>query len=260
MRVADSRVASNLLLAELRHSNWSAPGVLRFLRSSFARSLYQAATRPRAVVEATSLHLLIAALSPAKSRSWVFCSFFLTMTHLGMLGEKRRLGLPNMITLVRANLPVFDSRLGPAIPLIALVSDFLDGKLARASASVTAFGTHADFFSDTAVWTWFTLRKEPSTVVRSAVFAAWLIPILAMTALSVGRGRIIDLPRSRWVRPSAAVEIIIGGRAVLRLLRAGFGRCVSDGVLGRGRVRPRQGEAAPVPPPAAQHSSAARRR
>jgi len=141
------------------------------------------------------------------------------MTHLGMLDDTRRLGIANIITLVRANLPALDKRIGQAIPVIALATDFLDGKLARVSGSVTSFGTHADFFSDAAVWTWYTLRMEPRSAVRAIVFAAWILPVAAMAAISVSGGRIIEIPRSRWVRPSALVEVLVGGRAVLRLLR-----------------------------------------
>lgn len=223
LRNADSRTASNMLLSDLHRSRWSARGATQFLYSSCTRSFHQAAIRPYAVAEVTVLHLLFSAFASAKSRSWILCSFVLALTHLGMLGKRRRIGLPNTITLLRANLPAFENKIGPAIPVIALFTDFLDGKLARASDSVTAFGTYADFFSDTAVWTWLTLRKEPRAMVRGIVFAAWIIPIAAVTATSLGRGHIVEIPRSRWFRPSAVVEVIIGGRAVLQLLRRANG-------------------------------------
>lgn len=219
LRHADSRTASNILLAALHESHWSASGWARFLAAACDRSLHQAFARPRAAVEATVLHFLLGALASPRSRSWVLGSWLLTMTHLGMLDDTRRLGVANIITLLRANLPALDKRIGQVIPVIALATDFLDGKLARVSGSVTSFGTHADFLSDTAVWTWYTLRKEPRSAVRAIVFAAWILPVAAISAISVSRGRIIEIPRSRWVRPSALVEVLVGGRAVIRLLR-----------------------------------------
>ena len=89
LRRADSRTASNMLLAALHESQWSAAGWARFLAAACDRSLRQACTRPRAAVEATILHLLLAALAPPRSRAWIMCSWLLTMTHLGLLDERR---------------------------------------------------------------------------------------------------------------------------------------------------------------------------
>ena len=46
------------------------------------------------------------------------------------LQERRTMGLPNLLTVARANLPAAAARLGSAVPVLALATDFVDGKLA----------------------------------------------------------------------------------------------------------------------------------
>lgn len=151
-------------------------------------------------------------------RTWVCVSWALAVSHLGLLEEKRDLGMPNTATLIRANLPAVEHRIGRWVPLVALASDFVDGAIARKTGTATLFGKHADFLADTAFWTWFTIRHEPSRCARALTFAAWVAPVAAIAGASFATGRMIDLPRSRWLRPSAAVEIFAGARAIRRLL------------------------------------------
>jgi len=178
--------------------------------------MVQARLRPRALVEATALHLAIAALADRHGRLWVAASWAMTASHLGLLEERKSLGWPNLITLLRANLPALDHTLGRALPALALTSDLLDGKIARATANETPFGKHADFLADTAFWTWFTVRHEASRRAQTLTFLAWAAPVAIIVAASFSQGRLVEIPRSRWLRPSAAVEIILGARLALR--------------------------------------------
>lgn len=117
----------------------------------------------------------------------------------------------------RGALPAAGHRLGtPATVALALATDFADGKIARGTGAVTRFGAQGDFLADTALWTWFVVRHERSTAGRIATFAAWAAPVIGVAAASVARGGMVDLPRSRWFRPAAAVEVLIGGRVLWR--------------------------------------------
>lgn len=117
----------------------------------------------------------------------------------------------------RGALPAAGHRLGtPATVALALATDFADGKIARGTGAVTRFGAQGDFLADTALWTWFVVRHGRGTVWRIATFAAWAAPVIGVAAASVARGGMVDLPRSRWFRPAAAVEVLIGGRVLWR--------------------------------------------
>lgn len=144
----------------------------------------------------------------------------MTVSHLGLLEKHDDLGLPNLITLFRANLPALENRLGRAGALLALGTDLLDGKLARATHAETTFGKQADFLADTAFWTWYTVRHETSRRARALTLAAWAAPVAGITVASFLQGRLVEIPRSRWLRPSAAVEILIGARVIVRLFRS----------------------------------------
>jgi phosphatidylglycerophosphate synthase len=132
-----------------------------------------------------------------------------------MLENRRSLGLPNAVTLLRANLAATG---GPVrwLPVAALASDLMDGHLARRIGSETAFGAHADSLADAAFWTWFVLRHEPSRRVRIAALAAWAAPVVIVTTASMGRGRMMDAPRPAVLRPAAAMQALVTARAVLR--------------------------------------------
>lgn len=120
-----------------------------------------------------------------------------------------------MVTLLRANLPALG---GSArwLPVLALATDLLDGRLARRLGVQTAFGTYADSLADAAFWLWFALRHEPSRALRIAALAAWAAPVVVITVASVVGGRLLDAPRPVLLRPAAALQALIGARALPR--------------------------------------------
>lgn len=213
---ADSRAATNALLAGLRQGGFGPRALGRFVYDATRRSILQARMRPVALAEATAVHAAMAALAHPRGRTWVFTSWLMTVTHLGMLEERTTMGVPNLLTIARANLPAAEHRLGTAVPVLALATDFVDGKLARGTGTVTRFGIQGDYLSDAALWTWFVLKHERSRAWQVATFAAWAVPVVGLTAASFARGGMVDLPRSRWFRPAAAVEVLIGARVIAR--------------------------------------------
>lgn len=217
----NSRDATNRLLEQLRRRQWRPGAWAQFLALATARSARQALDHPRALLEVTTLHLLVALDTDRRGRHWVALAWLLSATHLGLLEDRKSLGAANIITLVRGNLPALEHRLGTAVPVLALLSDFVDGKLARATGNVTLFGEHADFIVDTAFWTWHSVHHEPSKAVRAATFTAWVVPVIAVGAGAFMRGEMIDVPRVRWFRPAATVQVVLGLRVVQRLVRRG---------------------------------------
>lgn len=214
---ADSRAASNELLAGLRRGGFGPRALGAFVADATMRSWREAAARPRAVVETTAVHAAIGALAGRRGLAWVGASWLMAVTHFGMLESRRDLGAANLLTVARGALPAAGHRLGtPATVALALATDFADGKIARGTGAVTRFGAQGDFLADTALWTWFVVRHERSTAWRIATFAAWAAPVIGVAAASVARGGMVDLPRSRWFRPAAAVEVLIGGRVLWR--------------------------------------------
>ena len=212
----DSRAASNDLLSTLRATRYTPAAWSRFLARATRRSVRQALHHRRALLEATVLHAGLASLADPRHRTWVAGSWLLTISHLGMLENRGTLGAANTLTLIRANLPALENRLGRMVPLLALATDWLDGRISRATGTETRFGRQADFLADTAVWTWFTLRYEPNAWLRTGTFAAWGASVAAVTAASFAGGAMKDIPRSRWIRPAATLQIIIGVRIVHR--------------------------------------------
>lgn len=219
LAAASSREASDHLLAVLRGGRWRPRAWVSFLALATLRSIDAGGARPRALVESTVIHLPFLLLSRGTGRLWVVTSWLMAVTHLGMLGERTTLGIPNVLTLLRGNLPSIDHRMSRALPIISLATDFADGKIARGTGTVTSFGAQADFLADTAFWTWFIAKHEPSRTVKLAAVAAWAAPVLGVTAASIVKGRMVDLPRAWWFRPAAIVEVLIGARAIWRLLR-----------------------------------------
>ena len=212
---AASRAATDELLAGLRAGRWRPAAWARFAALSARRSVHQARRHPRAVAEVTVLHAALALLAGRRGRLWTLVSWLLAASHLGMLENRRSLGLPNAVTLLRANLATIG---GPVrwLPVAALASDLIDGPLARRTGSETAFGAHADSLADVAFWTWFVLRHEPSRTVRIAALAAWGAPVVIVTTASIGCGRMMDAPRPAVLRPAAAMQAFVTARAVLR--------------------------------------------
>ncbi len=217
----DSRAATDELLGGLRRGGFGGRALGAFIADATLRSIREARKRPVALAEVTAVHVGMAALAHPHGRAWVFTSWLMTVTHLGMLEGRKSMGLPNLLTVARANLPAAEARLGSApIVALALATDFVDGKLARRTGTVTRFGIQGDYLADAALWTWFTLKHERSRGWQLATFAAWAIPVAGLTVASFAKGGMVDLPRSRWLRPAAAVEVLIGARALARLIAA----------------------------------------
>ena len=216
---APTREASDRLLAVLRDGGYRPEAWSRFVLLATRRSVVQARRHPLAFWQATAIHAAAALLSTRRGRVWVLTSWVMAVTHLGMLEDRRGLGLANQLTLARGVLPSLAPRLGRALPILALATDFADGRIARGTGWVTPFGTQADFLADTAFWSWFIAKYEPSRVVKVATAAAWAAPVVGVFGASIARGRVLDLPRSAWFRPAAVVEVIVGARAIARSFR-----------------------------------------
>lgn len=215
-----SRSATNQLLVQARDSGWRIGAWLRVLRATGSRSTDQARTRPRALLEVTVLHLVFARLAGRQGWKWVLTTWTLAVTHLGLLEDRKSLGLANTLTLMRANLPSVEHVLGMWVPTLALMSDFVDGKLARATRTESSFGQYADFMSDTALWTWFSLRHETNRAIQIAALAAWMAPVAVVLVGSFIGGRMIDVPRRWWFRPAATVQVLLGVRVAIRWSRS----------------------------------------
>jgi len=213
-----SRAVTDRLLGDLRTRRWRPAGWARFAAEATVRSLAQAVAHPQALVEATALHGLFLLIGrPARWR-WVATSWTLTVLHLGMLEDRSHLGAANALTLVRGNLPVTGKVLDRWLAISAMSSDFLDGKLARHTGTTTPFGRYADPLADAAFWTWSTLTDTGpgSRLLRGIVVLTWLPPIASVTTRSFALGKMIEAPRPRWIRPAAAVQILIAIRNLQR--------------------------------------------
>ncbi len=216
----DSRAVTNDLLSGLHAGRWRPRAWRELLARSASESGRQALARPWALVEVTALHGLIYALTCHRAGSraavWTATSWVLSATHLGMLGPRRSLGPANVLTLLRANLPALAPHAPGWLGALALASDLVDGRLARSQQSATAFGQYADSFADAVFWTWYTARREPSRLVRVAAVAAWIVPVAVVAAASFARGRMVDPPRPRVLRPAAVMQTVLAVRAFTR--------------------------------------------
>jgi phosphatidylglycerophosphate synthase len=208
-RSDDSRRFVNDVLGELAANRYGLQAWARFFRRSLARSLDQARMRPAAAFEVTALHALAAA---SGSWPWPLASWFLSITHLGLLGESDTLGWPNRLSLLRALLPALapDSRWAS---VVALATDFADGRLAR-RGDESAFGAFADPIADGAFWSWFALRWEPNRLLRWAPITLFALSAAGISAAYFSRGRAIDYPRPVAIRYlSAGIQILLTLRA-----------------------------------------------
>ena len=210
-----SRSATDELLAGLRAGRWRPSAWARFAALAVRRSLQQARRHPRALAELTALHAVLALLAGRRGRRWTAVSWVLAVSHLGMLEDRPSLGLPNALTVVRANLPAIWPGPGRWLPAVAVASDLADGQVARRTGWQTPFGTQADSLADAAFWTWFVQRHEPSRRVRAVALATWAAPVAAVTAASVRSGRMLDAPRPAVLRPAAAMAAIVAVRALM---------------------------------------------
>ncbi|WP_328876136.1 CDP-alcohol phosphatidyltransferase family protein [Streptomyces sp. NBC_00287] len=216
--MADSRAATNALLAGLREDNLAPGAAVRFLGQAAHRSLRQAAHRPRALAELTVLHGVLYALATGRrpGRRWVATSWALTVLHLGLLEHRTRLATADILTLTRANLPALPGGAGRASGVVAVGLDLADGRLARRHGTTSPFGDYADALADAAYWTWLTLRHEPSRTVRMAAVASWALPVATVTGLALRRGTMPERPRPVLLRPAAALQAVVALRHLTR--------------------------------------------
>jgi len=212
---AESRAFTNAALADLRAERWSPSGMARFAGRVAVRSAGQVLAHPRAAAELTLLHGGFAAAGRGRGRRWIATSWLMAVTHLGLLGERRSVGWPNVISLARANLAVTGEPLGRWVGVAAMVSDKLDGTLARRSAP-TVFGFYADSLADAAFWTWLGAGHEPSRWLKAASLAAWAGPVVAVTAASLSKGEMVESPRPVLLRPAVAMQAVLALRTLQR--------------------------------------------
>lgn len=209
-RPAGSRQWLDAELSDLRRSPSAPASWWRFIIHSFERSRQQWCRHPRAARDLLVAHV---ALFAATRKPWVVASFALCATHLGLLGDDDRLGSADLVSLVRANLPVLLPSSRWSVPAAAL-SDGLDGWLARRTRRETAFGAYLDGLADVAFWSWFSIKREPRRALRILGLAFWTLPAVGITAAYFVTGRTIDYPRLRLVRQiSAVVQVALSLRS-----------------------------------------------
>jgi len=213
---ADSRLATNALLADLRQGRWQPRAWLRFVGLAAAWSARQAVIRPRPVAEVTLLHGVMLASTRGRGRRWVVTSWLLCLAHLGMLGDRSSIGPSTAVSIVRANLPAAGIGPGRWLGALALATDLTDGWLARRRHAETMLGGYADALADAAFWTWFAIRHEPNRALRAAALVAWAAPVVTVVAASIARGRIVDVPQPIVLRPAAALQATLAVRAAAR--------------------------------------------
>jgi len=223
---AESREATDSLLAGLRAEGWGLRSWGRFAVATTARSLEQAGAHPRAVVEVSALHAAISVVAGPGRRRWVATSWVMAVTHLGMLGQRRSIGAASAVTVARANLPAVTGN-WPWLGVAAICSDKADGVLAR-RAGPTQFGHYADSLADASFWAWFAGRHETDRRLLATAALSWVAPVAAVTVASFARGAMVEARQSAWVRPAAAMQAILALRA-LRAGRASHPLAVSTG-------------------------------
>lgn len=140
----------------------------------------------------------------------------MAVTHAGLLEHRSHLGVANTLTLVRANLPTMGSPLGSGIGVVAAMTDFADGELARRTGTETRFGTYADAFADAAFWIWYA-SVHGNCPMRWAAWLTWLGPTLAVTVRSVARGEMVEPPRPRVIRPAASLQVVLAVYGLVRV-------------------------------------------
>lgn len=147
-------------------------------RAATNRLLFDMRTRRWRLAEVTALHGLFLFVGGRGRWRWVAASWTLSALHLGMLEDRSHLGSAKVLTLVRANLPVTGSALGHWLAFSAMLTDFVDGKLARHTDTATPFGRYADPLADAAFWMWLTLTDtaDGSRIRRALVVLIWFHP------------------------------------------------------------------------------------
>ncbi|MFD4586895.1 CDP-alcohol phosphatidyltransferase family protein [Streptomyces sp. NPDC058434] len=179
--MADSRAATNALLAELREDRLAPEAVGRFVGQAAHRSLGQAARRPRALAELTALHAILYTLAAGRrpGPGWVAASWVPAASHLGLLEHRTRLAPADILTLLRANLPALPGGTSRASGVLAVGLDLADGRLARHQGTTSPFGDYADTFADAAFWMWLH-HLEPRCPRFTGLLALHVHPYAAL--------------------------------------------------------------------------------
>ncbi len=216
MRPADSRLFTEALLRDLKRGGYRPAAWADLISTSGRRSIEQIAERPPAAAQTLAIWAGLALLGGARLRSSAAC--LLALTHLGLLGDRRSLGLANAMTLIRAGLPAR----AWAAPL-ALVLDAADGPVARGRGP-TAFGSFADPLADVAFWSAVALRTESGSAARAVTALLWTAPAAAIAVAYFAKGQAIDYPRWLLHRRLSGVAQVLLTVALLRRYASGSRR------------------------------------
>jgi len=189
---------------------------------------------PRASFEVAAVCSALAPLHGARIRTAAAC--LLAITHLGLLGERRSIGLANALSLLRAGLPVRRWAV-----LAAVGTDLVDGLVAR-RAGPTAFGSYADPLADLAFWTAVAFQGRIGQAERTAILGLWAAPAAMIAAGYLVAGRTIDYPRPAMVRTASAIaQVVLAVRSIERM----DGAAPAPAAGGR-RASPRRRRPAPL--------------
>jgi len=209
-RPSESRLFVDGVLLDLKREKYRPAAWGRFVVASSIRSLEQIAEHERASVEIVGIFAMLTILRGARVRAAVAC--LLAITHLGLLGDRRSIGLANAFSLLRAGLPFRRWAV-----LVAVCTDLADGVVAR-RAGPTAFGSYADPLADLAFWTAVARRGRIGSLDRLAILSLWTVPAAAIMAGYSVAGRSIDYPRPVIVRRASAIaQALLTFRLILRV-------------------------------------------
>lgn len=212
---AESRAATDALLAGLAAGGWRPRAWCTFLTAACRRSREQALAHPRAGGELAALHAGYLLVGDRRAAVRVATTGALALTHLGMLKSGASLGVANTITLTRANFP-YSQHADPA-----------GSEPSRSAATYSTVGwpgvsapsplsrAYADSLADAAFWIWFAGGERRSVPLRVGSLAAWGLPVAAVSTVGLRRGRMVDPPRSRVLRSAAALQLVLALRALL---------------------------------------------
>ncbi|MFE9259027.1 CDP-alcohol phosphatidyltransferase family protein [Streptomyces sp. NPDC006879] len=217
--LTDSRAATDALLGTLRDEGGLTPERLRrLLWLAGHRSVRQAATRPRAVLQVSAVHGLLAALATRRRPGprWVATAWALSLLHLGLLERRRAIAAADVLTLIRGALPATALGASRWSGAVAVTLDVIDGHLARRRCATSPFGAYADSLADAAFWTWMALNYEPNRTLRAVAVGVWCGPVVVVTALAVRRGAMPRGLRPVVLRPAAAMQILLALRRLRR--------------------------------------------
>jgi hypothetical protein len=209
-RSSENRQFVDDILGELAARHFSPIAWVRFLGRSLVRSAGEIRVRRAVAAELTAIHL---AAGAAGSWRWALTSWFLCVTHVGLLGDNPTLGWPNRLTVLRALLPSLAPN-GRWTSVAALATDVADGRLARAGDE-SAFGAYADPIADGIFWSWYALRWERNRWLRWVPATLFGGSAAGIALAYFARGRAIDYPRPVPLRyVSAVLQVMFAVRAL----------------------------------------------